>query len=97
VTKFELYFYAFQNSIPLCNVSKTHIKYVSQNCVEMQRVHRMGKVAVVVQGFTKPRLQVLEAMSKFCGTCVWNFLYDSLLTPMFLRLLQDYMKVRGPH
>jgi hypothetical protein len=39
----------------------------------------VGKVAVVVQGFTNPRLQVLQAMSKFYGTWVWSFPYVSVL------------------
>jgi hypothetical protein len=47
-------------------------------------IHSSGKVAVGVQGFTNPRLQVLQAMSKFYGTWVWNFPYISILTPMFL-------------
>jgi hypothetical protein len=50
----------------------------------MKIIRSSGKVAVVVQGFTNPRLQALQAMSKFYGTWVWNFLYVSVLTPMFL-------------
>jgi len=44
----------------------------------------VGKVAVVVQGFTNPRLQVLKVMSKLYGTWVWNFSYVSILTPVFV-------------
>jgi hypothetical protein len=44
----------------------------------MKIIHSSGMVAVVVQGFTNPRLQVLQAMSKFYGTWVWNLPYVSV-------------------
>ena len=43
-----------------------------------------------------PRLQVHQAMPIFCGTWVQNFPYIIVLTPTFLLLLQEFMKVHGP-
>ena len=73
--------------ILLCKVSEAHIESVSQYCAKIKIIHSSGKVAVVVQGFTNPRLQVLQVMSKFYGTWVWNIPYLSVLTRMFLWLL----------
>jgi len=56
----------------------------------------LGKITVVVEGFTSPRLKVLEVISKFCRTWAWNLPYVSLLTPEFLRLFQGFMKVYRP-
>jgi len=81
--------------ILLCKVSNTHIKSVSQYCAKMKIIHGSCKVAVVVRGFTNPRPQKLQAMSKFYGTWVWNLLYVSVLTPMFLWLLLDFVNVHA--
>ena len=80
----------------LRKASNTHIKFLSQYCAKVKIINGSGKVAVVVQGFTNPRLQVLQAMSKFYGTWVWNFPYVSVLTPMFLWLLHDFVNVQAP-
>ena len=80
----------------LCKVSNTHIKSVSQYCAKMKIINSSGKVAVVVLGFTNPRPQILQAMSKFYVSWVWNLQYISVLTPMFLWLLLDFMNVHAP-
>jgi hypothetical protein len=68
--------------ILLRKLSEAHIKSLSQYCAKMKIIHSSGKVAVVVQGYTNPRLQVLQAISKFYGTWVWNLPYVSILIPM---------------
>ena len=65
--------------ILLRKVSEVHIKFVSQYSAKIKIIRSSGKMAVVVQGFTNPRLQVLQAMSKFYGTWVCNFPYVSVL------------------
>ena len=82
--------------ILLCKFSNTHIKLVSQYCAKMKIIHSSGKVAVVFRGFTNPRPQILQAMSEFYGTWVWNLLYISVLTRMFLWLLLDFVNVHAP-
>jgi len=82
--------------ILLCKVSNTHIKSVSQYCAKMKIIHSSGKVAVMVWGFTIPRPQILQLMSKFYGTWVWNLLYISVLTRMFLWFFLDFVNVHAP-
>jgi len=86
VTRFEPHFSRFleYHSTFYYVKSPTHIKSVSHYFAKMKIIHSSGKVAVVVRGFTNPRPQILQAMSKFYGTWVWNLLYVSVLTPMFL-------------
>jgi len=86
VPKFEPHFSRFleYHSTFYYVVFNTHIKSVSQYCAKMKILHSSGKVAVVVRGFTNPRPQILQAMSKFYGTLVWNLLYISVLTSMYL-------------
>jgi hypothetical protein len=82
--------------ILLRKVSEAHIESLSQYCAKMEIIHCSGKVTVVVQWFTNPRLQVLQALSKLYGNWVWNFPYVSVLTPMFLCLLRDFVNVHAP-
>ena len=99
VTKIWTPFFTFSRipfHILLCKVSEAHIKFVSQCCAKMNIIHSSGKVAVVVRRFTNPRPQILQAMSKFYGTWVWNFPYVSVLTPMFLWLFHDFVNVHAP-
>jgi len=77
-------------------VSNTHIKSVSQYCAKMKIIHSCGKVAVVVRGFTNPRPQILQAVSKFYGNWVWNLLYIIVLTHMLLWLFLDFVNVHAP-
>jgi len=56
----------------------------------------LGNVAVKVQGFTNPRLQVLQLMHIFCGTWVWNFPYIRVLTPCISKCSKMLLKVHGP-
>jgi len=82
--------------ILVCKVYNTHIKSVSQYCAKMKIIHSSGKMAGVFWGFTNPRVQILQAMSKYYGTWVWNFPYVSVVTPVFLWLLHDFVNVHAP-
>ena len=98
VPKFEPHFSRFleHHSTFYYVVSNTHIKSVSQYCAKMKIIHSCGKVAVVVRGFTNPRPQILQAVSKFYGNWVWNLLYIIVLTHMLLWLFLDFVNVHAP-
>jgi hypothetical protein len=82
--------------ILLRKVSEAHIQSVSHYWAKKKIIHSSGKMAVVAQGFTNPWLQVLQEMSKYYGTWVWNFPYISVPTPMFLWLVHDIVNVHEP-